>query len=329
MNQLFEKDFKPVGFWAPRTALNFAVRPRLWRQVLHAPVSIRFEESEWSQHPSVARWTYSQRSQKNRLQITFTSEYFYKLFSYRWRAVSDALSLLIEQHPNITFTDVPVDISDCVDASVPENTFRFTKLPSDPHDLIPNPFLLEHRRAPQHPIKWEHKKDSLYFRGALTGQLQSFENSRVAACVAAQEIPESDCKLSMFPQTPETFIHEIKLQNLCGSKDSEKALNRHRYLLDIDGNASSWHRFWLIGTFGCVPIRFESKWLEYWHEKLEEGVNYLYADRETLIDVVDSLRKQPERATSVAQNASEFVSTYLSPNSAQKSFNEAWLNRTH
>ena len=69
--------------------------------------------------------------------------------------------------------------------------------------------------------------------------------------------------------------------------------------------------------------------LEYWHEKLEEGVNYLYADRETLIDVVDSLRKQPERATSVAQNASEFVSTYLSPNSAQKSFNEAWLNRTH
>ena len=72
-----------------------------------------------------------------------------------------------------------------------------------------------------------------------------------------------------------------------------------------------------------------AKVLEYWHEKLEEGVNYLYADRETLIDVVDSLRKQPERATTVAQNASKFVSTYLSPNSAQKSFNEAWLNRTH
>ena len=329
MNRLLEKDFKPVGFWAPRTALNFAVRPRLWRQVLHAPVSIRFEESEWSQHPSVARWTYSQRSPKNRLQITFTSEHFYKLFSYRWRAVSDALSLLIKQHPNIEFADVPVDISDCGNASVPEKTFRFAKLPSDPHDLIPNPFLLEHRLAPQHPIKWEHKKDSLYFRGALTGQVQSFENSRVAACVAAQEIPKSDCKLSTFPQTPETFIHEIKSRNLCGPKEPEKALNRHRYLLDIDGNASSWHRFWLIGTFGCVPIRFEAKWVEYWHEKLEEGENYLYANRETLIDVVESLRKQPEKATFIAQNASKFVSTHLSPNSVQKFFNEAWLNRTH
>ena len=79
-------------------------------------------------------------------------------------------------------------------------------------------------------------------------------------------------------------------------KLSEKALNRHRYLLDIDGNSSSWHRFWLIGTFGCVPIRFEAKWVEYWHEKLEEGANYLYANRETLSDVVDSLRKQPEKA---------------------------------
>ena len=329
MNRLIEKEFKPVGFWAPRTALNFAVRPRLWRQVFHAPVCIRFEESEWSKHPTVARYTYFKRLQKNCLHITFTSEYWYRQFSIRWRAISDALSLLIKQHPNIEFTDVPVDISDCTDASVPENTFRFAKLPSDPHDLLPNPFLLEHRRVPQHPIKWKHKKDSLYFRGALTGQLQSFENSRIAACVAAQGIPNSDCKLSMFPQTSETFIHEIESRNLCGSKESKKALNRHRYLLDIDGNSSSWHRFWLIGTFGCVPIRFETKWVEYWHEKLEEGGDYLYANRETLSDVVDVLRKQPEKATSIAQNASKFVSTYLSPSSAQKSFNEAWLNRSH
>lgn len=176
MNRLLEKEFKPVGFWAPRTALNLAVRPRLWRQVFHAPVSIRFEESKWSQHPSVARWTYSQSSQKNRLQITFTSEYFYKLFSYRWRAVSDALSLLIKQHPNIEFTNVPVDISDCVDASVPENTFRFEKLPRDPHDLIPNPFLLEHRRAPQSPIKWKHKKTHSIFEALLQGNCNHSKN---------------------------------------------------------------------------------------------------------------------------------------------------------
>ena len=50
-----------------------------------------------------------------------------------------------------------------------------------------------------HPL--EEKKDSLYFRGAITGQLQSLENPRVAACLAAKQIPDADCKLTSFPQT--------------------------------------------------------------------------------------------------------------------------------
>ena len=327
MNQILEKGFQQVGFWAPRNALNFAIRPRLWRQVFHAPVSIRFEESEWSQHPTVVRWTYSQRLQKNRLQLTFTSEDYYKRFADRWRVVSDALSLLIKHHPNIEFKDVPVDISDCTDASVPENTFRFAKLTNDPHDLIPNPYLLKRNRRVWRSTEWESKKDTLYFRGALTGTLQSFDNSRVAACIAAKKIINSDCGLSLFPQTQPTFLATLRSQDLCAKKDPTKTLNKHRYLLDIDGNTSSWHRFWLIGTFGCVPIRFETKWVEYWHENIEEGKHFSYANRETLIQVVDFLRKHPEKAMSIANNASEFVRNELSPGCAQKFFEEAWLRR--
>jgi len=323
MRENLPKEFQKVGFWAPRSAFNFVLRPRLWRQVLHAPVSVRFEESEWSRYPTVVRWTYSQNS----LRLTFTSKKWYEKFSYRWRTISDALSILIKKNPTKKFSDVPVDISDCLDASVPQNVFRFSKSPFDPHDLIPNPFLLEKNHRSWRQIQWDHKKDSLFFRGALTGKLQSFENSRVAACIASKTIPNTDCKLSSFPQTPAAFVAELKSNGLSTTKDLPKTINRHRYQLDIDGNSSSWHRFWLIGTFGCVPIRFETKWVEYWHQNLEEGKNYLYADRETLINVVDYLRSHPEEARSIARNASEMVQNHLSSDCVQKFFEEAWLRR--
>ena len=322
-------NLKKIGFCKPLTAFDVVLNPRRWGYVFRYPISIKFEDSEWAQHPSVIRWTYSQRSHEKRLLLTFTSENTYKLLSYRWRNIANALGRLIRHSPKIEFNDIPVDVSDCTDASVPEDTFRFAKLFSDPHDLIPNPFLLKRTRRAWRSIEWENKKDSLYFRGALTGTLQSFDNSRVAACIAAKKIINSDCGLSDFPQTPPTFLGTLRSQGLCAEKDPTKTLNKHRYLLDIDGNTSSWHRFWLIGTFGCVPIRFETKWVEYWHEDIEEGKHFSYANRETLIQVVDFLRKHPEKAMSIANNASEFVRNELSPVCVQKFFEEAWLRRIH
>ncbi len=322
-------NFEKIGFWKPLTAFDTVLHPRRWRHVFHYPVSIRFEDSEWAQHPSVIRWTYSQRSHEKRLLLTFTSENTYKNLSYRWRNIANALGRLIRHSPKIEFSDIPVDVSDCTDSSVPENTFRFAKLFSDPHDLIPNPFLLKRTRRTLRSIKWERKLDSLYFRGALTGTLQSFDNSRVAACLAAKKILNSDCGLTDFPQTPPNFLTTLRSQGFCTEKDPTKTLDKHRYLLDIDGNTSSWHRFWLIGTFGCVPIRFETKWVEYWHKNIEEGKHFLYANRETLSEIVDFLRKHPEKAISVANNASKFIRNELSPVCAQKSFEEAWLGRIH
>ena len=322
-------DLKKIGFWKPLTAFDVVLHPRRWGYVFRYPISIKFEDSEWAQHPSVIRWTYSQRLHEKRLLLTFTSENTYKLHTYRWRNIANALGRLIRHSPKIEFNDIPVDVSDCTDASVPEDTFRFAKLFSDPHDLIPNPFLLKRTRRAWRSIEWENKKDSLYFRGALTGTLQSFDNSRVAACIAAKKIINSDCGLSDFPQTPPTFLGTLRSQGLCAEKDPTKTLNKHRYLLDIDGNSSSWHRFWLIGTFGCVPIRFETKWIEYWHKNIEEGKHFSYANRETLCQVVDFLRKKKKKAMSIANNASECVRNELSPVCAQKFFEEAWLRRIH
>ena len=126
--------------------------------MFHTLVAIRFLESDWSQHRTVVRWTYSQESQHKILLLTFSYEYAYQTFFEHWRAVSNALGRLIKHHPKINFTDVPVDISDCNNSSVPENTFRFPKLLNDPHDLIPNPYLLEKRKRFLPHTHWKKKK---------------------------------------------------------------------------------------------------------------------------------------------------------------------------
>ena len=171
--------FRPVGFWAPRSAVNVALRPRLWRNISHAPVSVRFEKSDWSRFPTIVRWSYSPDANEGRLCLTFTSSDTYSSLACRWRAVANALWRMVGAHPGTAFCEIPVDIGDCFDSSVPASTFRFAKMPGDPHDLLPNAYFLDRRHRLPPAIPWERKYDSVYFRGSLTGLSQDRENSRV------------------------------------------------------------------------------------------------------------------------------------------------------
>ena len=319
--------FRPVGFWAPRTAVNAAVRPRLWRSVCNARVSVRFEESEWSQFPTVVRWSYAPTKDERRLLLCFANKQTYFKLADRWRAISNALGRLIAAHPDIAFEEIPVDISDCFDATVPPATFRFSKLPGDPHDLVPNPYFLDRRHRLSSAMPWERKEDTVYFRGSLTGTTQSRSNPRVAACLAARTIPGADCKLTMFQQTSAALRSELEREGISCRRDRVTSLNSHRYLLDIDGNASSWHRFWLIGMFRCVPIRFETQWQECWHQLIHEGEHFVAANRHNLGTVIDAVRSAPGMAQAIANAAGEVARGLLSPAGAQQMFEAAWLRR--
>lgn len=322
-----QTNFKPVGFWAPRTAVNVPVRPRLWRNIRHAPVSVRFEESDWSQFPEVVRWSYSPAANDGRICLSFTSKETYFTLAYRWRAVANALWRMISSHTGVSFREIPVDISDCFDASVPASTFRFAKLPSDPHDLIPNAYFLDRRHRLPPPLPWEQKQDTIYFRSSLTGTVQSRENPRAAACLVARTIPDADCKLTMFQQTPAELRAELEQEGITCRRDRVNALNSHRYLLDIDGNSSSWHRFWLIGMFRSVLIRFETQWQECWHDVIRDGEHYVSATRHNLREVIADLRIHPKKAREIANAAAGFVRDSLSSDGSQRMFEKAWLRR--
>jgi maltooligosyltrehalose synthase len=104
-------------------------------------------------------------------------------------------------------------------------------------------------------------------------------------------------------------------------------MNKHRFLVDADGNTTSWDRYMWIGTFGGVPILFEPAWEECWHGSLVNGDNCIVADRATLGEVLERLRSDTALARHIAAGAAKLVATQLSPAGAQEMFETAWRTR--
>lgn len=323
------RKFTTVGFWAPRSFGYWLCRPRLWRAVYHRPLAVRFvEQDQWPyETPSIVRWTYDPSVHGKRLCIEFANRRIADLWRFRWRPLGNALWKIIDAYPNITFHEEPVDVSDCIDSHVPKEVFRFAKKPEDPHDLLPNPYLLQPDRASYKSIAWHRKADSVFFRGAATGPAVYEANPRVAACLAARHIEGGDCKLVWYDNTGGDFKIQAMKDGIAASPTKPRAMEAHRYLLDVDGHTSSWDRFRRIGVCGGVPIRFESCWQEYWHDKITEGTHYVAATRKNVGAVIAELRDSPDRAYDIAGQASEFVRRELSVDKVEESLQQIWLKR--
>ena len=278
-------------------------------------------------HHLITRWNYNPALHGHRLCIEFKSAEVYRKHHVRWRTFANSLWRVVCKHSSLTFSDIPVDLGDGEVETIPADVFRFARRPGQPHDLLPNLHLLRPRpRLPQ-PIGWQEKTDSLYFRGAATGSRDYEQSIRIAACRAARGIPETNCRLTRFPEVSDAFAERARTEGLAGREDPLAEMNHHRFLLDVDGNTSSWDRFLLIGWFGGVPVRFEPAWEECWHTSIREDVHFVTATRTTLPDVLNSLRADPSRAQTIAAAASAVARQLLSSPNVQRMLEESWVTR--
>lgn len=134
----------------------------------------------------------------------------------------------------------------------------------------------------------------------------------------------TDCKLTRLVQGGPEFHAQIRREGLVGKRISLPEMNKHRFLVDTDGNTTSWDRYMWTGTFGGVPILFEPTWEECWHGHLVDGENCAIANRATLGEVLDKLRSDDAYARHIAAGAAELVASKLSPAGAQELFEKAW-----
>jgi len=300
---------RAVSRWYPEGPCYWSTRPvRTLRALSHGPVAISFDPSL---PPCVTRWTFSHDRHDGRVVVTFRDREATSRLLLRWRLLADVIRGLGRMDRSLDVRDVLIDLSDGVGTDAPPSLLAFARRPGSRARLIPNPYLLRPRPWPLPPLSWAFKTDSVYFRGASTGSGDYEANARVALCRVARSIPRSDCKVSRIKQVSPAFTARLHADRLIGWRLPIAEMNRHRFLVEADGNSSSWDRYMLIGSFGGVPIRFECEWEECWHPALVPGENCVLADRHSLPDVVARLRSRPVEALAIARNASRTVEQWL------------------
>ena len=326
-------DFTDFSRWAPRSPLYWALRPQKALPRLLAagvPVAIRVRRSEdprLADRPALVWWTHDRTRHGARLLLTFQSSRHIALFDARWRVVAVALWRMLAKDPAMVFHEVPVDLGDGGGAELPEQVFVFARPRGGSNALLPNPYLLRERKRVPAALPWAAKTDTLYFRGAVTGSPDLDLNTRVALCRAAARLPRTDCRLSRMDEVAPAARAQLQREGLSSRRIAVPEMNRHRFLVDADGNTTSWDRYLLIGTFGAVPILFETAWEECWHGDLVDGENCIRADRATLGAILERLRADSVLARHLARQASVLAEGRLSPAGAQAMFEAAWRNR--
>ncbi|MFM7108634.1 MAG: hypothetical protein ACKOZU_08565, partial [Planctomycetaceae bacterium] len=255
-----EARFTPVSRLHPHAAAYWALHPRkLVRSLGHAPVAVRVggrDADAWG--PDASWWTFDRARHGDRVLISFATDDALRRWTARWRIVAAAVRDVARSRPDLRVHDFPLDLNDGVHPGTPLHVHAFARPVGSTVALVPNPYLLRPRPWLTPPLPWGWKTDTLYFRGSATGADDYEANVRVALCRLARALPRADCRLSRTRHRDAAFVARLAADGLAGRRHPLDALNLHRFLVDCDGHVSSWDRFLLIGSFGGVPIRFET-----------------------------------------------------------------------
>ena len=322
--------FQAYSRWDPRSSIYWALRPQkaFWR-LMDEPVPLAVcarpsDDPRMAGRPSLVWWSYDRERFGPQLRLRFESGRHIESQDSRWRTIALALWRFVQKEPGVVFHEVPVDLGDGSGPDRPESVLCFARRIGTRHALLPNPYLLQRRRRVPKPKAWASKSDTMYFRGADTGSADVDRNTRVMLCRTAATLPRTDCRLTRLVQGSAEFHAQIRQEGLVGRRASLSDMNAHRFLVDTDGNTTSWDRYMWTGTFGGVPILFEPTWEECWHGQLVDGENCLRADRASLGEVLQRLRADDALAQRIAAGASKLVATTLSPAGVQGLFERAW-----
>lgn len=334
MNALSDfDDFLTFSRWAPRSPIYWALRPqRAVKRLMDDPVPLVVcahpsADPRMAGRETLVWWSYDRERFGYQLRLRFESERRILSLDSRWRTLAVALWRFIRKDPTVVFEEVPVDLEDGCEPDRPESIFCFSRRKGATNALLPNPYLLQKRRRVPKPRPWAAKTDTMYFRGGDSGAADVDRNTRVVLCRTAATLPRTDCRLTRLVQGGPEFHAQIRREGLVGRLIALPEMNKHRFLVDTDGNTTSWDRYMWTGTFGGVPILFEPTWEEGWHGHLVAGDNCILADRTTLGDVLQNLRSDDALAQHIAAGASRLVATVLSPSGVQDLFEKAWQER--
>ena len=117
------------------------------------------------------------------------------------------------------------------------------------HIQIPDPHIFFHINHIQshlsNDIPFEQKEDKMSFFGSDTGAVDStLLNQRIRFCDAASSNPKVIAKITNFVHFKKEMIEDlgVSIIDISAPYTSISEQLKYKYILDIDGNASSWDR---------------------------------------------------------------------------------------
>jgi hypothetical protein len=132
---------------------------------------------------------------------------------------------------------------------------------------------------------WGNRATSFCWRGSTTGSIDVDENSlsdlpRVRLCRISRDIGRHmDVKINQVVQGKGTAKHAAMTKRLVehgllGNSIPQIAFMKHKFQIDIDGNANSWGLFNKLLMGSCI-LKVESDWLQWYYPDLKPWQHYI------------------------------------------------------
>ncbi len=159
------------------------------------------------------------------------------------------------------------------------------------------------------------KRGKVCFYGASTGDLNTDNNQRVTAALWAKDKKNMVIKITNWCQGANTDLIAKGLENQIPLiTEKTKSIRRqllYKYLLNIDGNSTSWDRFvWQLYS-NSLSLKLESPQTEFWYPLLEDGYNYVSVTLDTLEEVITHYKENKNAAITINHHSRSLVANCL------------------
>lgn len=165
---------------------------------------------------------------------------------------------------------------------------------------------------------WKQKEDIAFFRGASTGNYSPkapfFNNTRARLVFFSYYNPEFvNARFSVVYQ--KELGAKLRAFGIPINKASIPEHYTYKYLMDVDGNTSTFARCRWILASNSVLLKVKSENRQWYYKALKTGENYIEIEEDlaNLIEVISYLRENDAEAYAIAMKGQTLAKKIFSP----------------
>jgi hypothetical protein len=164
-------------------------------------------------------------------------------------------------------------------------------------------------------------KDKIGFFGSTTGSIEPVSNDRIKTCIWSLHHRDIiDCYITNIVQMrTNAFVTELGEETAKAIVHQPLSLNEifdYKFLLDINGNTTSWSRVPQILNSQSILFKMPSKDMSWYYPLLRADTHYVHVNHHNMRSKIMYYRNNPKEVSFILENANRFVSDFLKPNHA-------------